>query len=195
MKGKATFRKGAKLRRVAGGLQNPARALKVIGVLMVAESQSAFKQQEFGKKKWDERSNPNVYGIINDFASGGGNPPSRRFQSRPALRDTGRLASSISYRVMSPSVQVGTTLDYSSVLHFGGTIKSKVITRPMQEAMARWLRRQTASIRKQLGWLLNRKFTNTQLTGEVKARPFVGITQQTRLYVRRAVGAEIMEAK
>lgn len=192
---KATFRKGAKLRNVDKGLQHPQKALRVIGMLMVAESQTAFKQQKLGKKKWSARATPNVYGIISDFAQGRAKPPGRRFESRPVLQDTGRLASSISYRVTSNAVEVGTTLDYSSVLQFGGKIESKTITSSMQKAMQKWLKRQSAGLRKQLGWLLNRKFTNTRLTGQVEARPFIGITNQTRLYVKQAVGVEIMRVQ
>jgi len=105
---KIGFRKGAKMERFEKGLENPKAALTAIGVMMVAESQDAFQQQRHGSVEWPARSNPNVYGILADFAAGKSAPPARRFQDRPALIDTGRLRSSIAFRVSGKSVTVGT---------------------------------------------------------------------------------------
>jgi phage gpG-like protein len=193
--GRATFKKGAKIARIENNLDNPQRALKQIGVLMVAESQRAFKDQAFGGKKWPARGAVNVFGIIADFAAGR-KPPARRFESRPALRDTGRLASSIAFQLVGTNVvEVGTNVQYAAVHQTGGKVQSATITAELQAALWKWLRNQSAQLKRRLGFLLNKKFTNTSLEGTVPARKFVGITRQTREFVRRAVGVEIMEAK
>ena len=102
MPGRVTFKKGAKVGRIEKNLDNPKAALEQIGVLMVAESQRAFKEQQFGAKKWDQRAPVNVFGIIADFHIGGrAKPPERRFDRRPALIDTGAngLLGSIAHQV------------------------------------------------------------------------------------------------
>lgn len=195
MAGRATFRKGAKVERIENKLGNPQAALKQIGVLMVAESQRAFKDQAFNGVKWLPRSDVNLFGIIADFAAGK-KPPARRFERRPALRDTGRLAASINFQLVGTNVvEVGTNVPYASVHQFGGPVESATITAEMQKSIWAWLKRQSVQLKRRLGFILNKKFTNTKLAGEVPARKFVGITRQTREYVRRAVGVEIMEVR
>lgn len=195
MAGRATFKKGDKVTRVEQGLKDPKVALKQIGILMVAESQRAFKSQKWSKKNWTARAAPNVYGIISDFAQGRKSPPGRRFQTRPALIDTGRLRGSISFRVMSPVVEVGTNLKYAAVHQKGGKIKSEKITKPIQSAIAKWLKGAGRQWEKKLGWITNARYTNKTLTGRVEARPFVGITRNTRKVVEKAVGVKIMEVR
>ena len=191
----ATFKRGAKVERWERNLESPQRALKQIGALMVAESQQAFREQRFGTKAWPPRSPVNVFGIIADFAEGKRAPPARRFQRSPALRDTGRLAASIAFRVEGDSVSVGSNLDYAAVHQKGGATESETITGAVQRALWRWLREQGPERKRQLGWLLNRKFRGEKLDGEVPARPFVGITRQTMADVREVIGVSIMEAK
>lgn len=195
MAGRVQFRPGAKVERIQKRLDEPTRALKQVGALMVAESQGSFRQQKFGKVGWKPRAPINVYGLIADFAGGANRPEKRRFERRPALRDTGRLASSISFRLVGTNtVEVGTTVKYAAVHQAGGEVESEKITKDVQERLWEWLKTSQGSrYKSKLGWLLNKQFTDTKLTGEVPARPFIGITARTRDYVRRAVGAEIME--
>jgi phage gpG-like protein len=195
MAGGYQFRKGRKLERLERKVADPQEALKQIGALMVAESQRSFKLQQFGNKKWDARAPINVYGIIADFADGKRTPPNRRFESRPALRDTGRLASSIAFVVKGNTVEVGTNLDYASVHNFGGEIESKTITKDVQSLLSAWLQRKGKEMRSRLGWLLSPERTGTKLKGEVSARRFVGITPKTIKDVKRAIGVHIMEVK
>lgn len=191
---RATFKKGAKLERWERNLANPRKALAQIGVLMVAESQLAFREQQHGRDKWDARAVPNVYGIIEDFHAGRKSPPARRFERRPALRDTGRLVGSIAYKVFGRStVEVGSNLEYAGVLQEGGPIKSKPI-KPIRELLWKWLKKQNKSRKAELGWLFARKFDDG-LEGEVAARPFVGITKKTIEDVREVTGLEIMEVR
>lgn len=192
---KASFVKGAKIERWGKALENPQRALKQIGVLMVAESQRSFREQKHGKDTWKARSDVNVYGIIADFAKGS-TPPARRFERRPALKDTGRLSNSIAFKVNGrASVEVGTNLDYAGVHQFGGTVESETITKSVQRALNTWLKPKDKGLKSRLGFLLNKKYTGETLKGEVPARPFVGITKDTIEDVREVVGVEIMEVR
>jgi phage gpG-like protein len=195
MAGRAHFRKGGKIERIEKKLTNPEAALKQIGALMVAESQRAFKEQQFGTKKWDGRSPVNVFGIIADFHEGKRKPPARRFEARPALRDTGRLASSIAFKVSGMMVEVGTNLDYANVHQTGGDVESKPITATVQKLLWSWLKKQSSQLKARLGFLLNKKYTGEKLKGKVPARPFIGITDTTRKNVSRMVGVHIMEVK
>lgn len=190
------FEKGAKVTRWEKNLRNPQTALKQIGTLMVAESQGSFRAQQFGKDRWEERSVPNTFGIIADFAAGKAAPPQRRFTPTPALRDTGRLASTIAYRVIGTTVvEVGSNLPYAGRLNVGGESESEKITEGVQTALSNWLSGQGKRWRGRLGWLLSPKRTDTTLTTEIPARRFVGLTKRTIEDVREAVGARIMEVK
>lgn len=194
MEGRAAFDPGDKLRRIAGKLEDPQGAPAKIGAMMVAESQRAFKAQEFGGRKWSERAPVNIFGIIADFSAGKKAPPARRFESRPALRDTGRLASSIAFRVSGDTVEVGTTVEYAAVHQKGGKVESKPLTSAVRTALWAWLKKQARPLQRRIGWVLNKKFIDQKLTQKVPARKFLGITDKTRAMVRGIVGVEIMEA-
>lgn len=187
------FQKGAKVERLERNLKDPSPALKTVGALMVAESQEAFRNQSFGGVQWPARRVPNIMGILADFAAGKSAPPERRFQARPALRDTGRLQGSIAYRLGPDYVEVGTNVDYAAVHQKGGTSLSPTITDDIRHRLWAWLRTQPKERKKQLGWLLNRKFRGLQLQRKVPARPFLGVTEQTRRYVRQTLNAELLE--
>ena len=193
--GRAHFRKGGKIARIEKKLTSPEVALKQIGALMVAESQRAFKEQQFGAKRWDARAPINVYGIISDFSEGKSKPPARRFEPRPALRDTGRLAASIAFKVTGMAVEVGTNVEYAQVHQSGGEVESKPITETVQRLLWAWLKKQSKQMRGALGFLLNKKYTGQTLKGKVPARPFIGITDKTRKDVSRMVGVHIMEVE
>ena len=187
------FDEGAKMRRWKTNLANPQRALKQIGIMMVAESRGAFKLQRFGSARWIPRAVPNVYGIIEDFSIGRRTPKKRRFEDTPVLRDTGLLMRSITYAVSGNTVTVGSTVSYADVMHGGGPIKSKTITEMVRKLLAKWLRGRGRKWEKDLGWLLNEKFIGTELEGTVEARPFVGITKRTLVNAQKLVGTRIME--
>lgn len=197
---KPAFQKGAKVKRWERNLDNPQAALKQIGALMVSESQRAFKAQQFGKTKWPPRAEVNVFGIIADFAEGKKSPPKRRFERRPALKDTGRLSSTIAFQIKGKDVvEVGSNLPYAGVHHHGGPVESKTITEEVQRLLGNWLFRVTGTAREsqadRLAFLLNKKLIGKKLPGKVPARPFVGVTPRTIKDVKEAVGVKIFEAK
>jgi phage gpG-like protein len=173
---RATFEQGAKLKRIGNKLVDPSKALKQIGVTMVAESQASFKAQRFGRK-----------------AQGRRKPPARRFQTRPALRDTGRLANSIAFQVKGKIVEVGTNVPYASLHNFGGVSKSEKISGTVRKNLWAWLKKQNKDLKGRLGWLLNRKFKDQKLEQKVPKRQFVGVTLQTRKAIKKTIGVEIME--
>lgn len=188
--------KGAKIERWENNLDNPSAALKQVGILMTAESQRAFKEQKLGDKAWEPRAPVNVFGILADFAAGKKEPPARRFEQRPALRDTGRLAASISYKLQGTNiVEVGSNLPYAGVHQHGGPVKSETITPDVRRLLWGWLKGKGRKWRGRLGWLLNKKFEGKQLEGKVPARPIVAITKQTIEDVKEVVGVKIMEAR
>lgn len=189
-----TFSPGAKIQRIQRRLASPEAALKQIGAMMTAESQGAFREQAFGGKEWEPRNFVNVFGILADFAAGKKAPPARRFERRPALRDTGRLAASIAWRIVSTdTVEIGTNLDYAAVHQKGGEVRSATITEAVRTALNNWLKGRGKRFRAELGWLLNRKFAGQQLEADVPARPFVGVTKRSMRDIRATIGTKIME--
>lgn len=184
---------GDKLRRVESTLANPTRVLTQIGALMVADSQQAFVDQKWEGKPWKPRSVPNIFGLIADFAAGK-KPPARRFEARPALRDTGRLAASIAFRVAGNATEVGTNLPYAATLNDGGEVESEKITEQVQEALWKFLKGPGKPWQKRLGWLLNKKYRNTKLKQKVEPRQFVGLTPQLVEDIRETIGAEIAQS-
>jgi phage gpG-like protein len=192
---RVTFEQGAKLKRINRKLTDPKDALKQIGITMVAESQASFKAQKFGRNKWRERSKVNVFGIISDFAQGRREPPARRFETRPALRDTGRLANSIAFQVKGRAVEVGTNVPYASLHNFGGVSKSERITSQVRKRLWAWLKKKDEAMRERLGWLVSDAMEGEQLEMRVPKRQFVGITLQTRKDIRKTIGVRIMEVR
>ena len=194
MAGKVKATTSGKGRKVEKNLNNPEGIMKMIGALMVADSQKAFKDQAFMGKTWPPRGPVNTMGILRDFANGVVNPPKRRFERRPALRDTGKLSASISFRVVGKNtVEVGSNLPYASVHQKGGETESPKITKAIQEALAKWLRKKPQDIKLKLEWITNPMFTNSVIKTRVPARPFIGLTQQTIRYVRQNLGRKLTE--
>jgi len=189
------FEPGARLMRLGADLENPTRALKQIGALMVAESQRGFVDQQFGGVRWPERAPVNVFGALADFAEGRSEPKPRRFDRRPALADSGRLRGSIAWKIVgSDVVEVGTNLPYAAVHQSGGETESVPITSDLRGRLLAWLRGAPRSLRRLFGRALARGAVGQRLRQQVPARPFVGITARTREAIRRVVGVEIAGA-
>lgn len=189
------FSAGAKIKRIKVSLAEPKVALTQIGILLVSESQKAFREQAWNDKAWKPRGSPNVMGIVADIDAGK-KPPKRRFDVRPALKDTGALSKSIAFEVMSSrSVRVGTTIGYGKVHQTGGKTKGPRITAKIQQGLWKWLKRQDKGVRAKLGWLLNRKFRGRRLETKVPKRQFLGLTKPMVKAVRKIIGIHVMETK
>lgn len=193
----AEFDEGERVRRMLRTIERPEEAAKQLGTIMVAESQQSFREQKFGDRAWKERSTPNVFGIIADFYAGKKTIPQRRFEPRPALRDSGRLMASIAFRVMEGGhiVEVGTALPHAAVHQHGGEVVSKPINEQVRRSLNEFLKGKGKQHRKTLGWLLNKKFEGKSLRQTVPARPFVGISDQTVADAVEILGTSISEAK
>lgn len=189
-------RPGRKVERLRGLLITREQLLTTIGLMTQAASQRAFgKQGLAGAEKWKPRGVPNIMGIVADLAAGR-QIPERRFSSRPVLRDTGLLARSITFRIISrDTVQVGTAVKYAETHQLGGKSTSPKITYAMQEALWKWLQGQPKKRQKALGFLLDRDYTGRQLIRTIPARPFLGVTPKLREDIMRVLGVRISEVK
>jgi phage gpG-like protein len=190
------FDEGDKMRRWRAKLTDPSDPLKQIGAMLVSASQRSFKDQGLGQDKWQPRAPINVFGIISDFHAGKKKPPARRFETRPALKDTGALQKSIAFEVTGNTVEVGSNLPYASVHQFGGETESLPITKKVRELMGEWLLKvDDDAVFERLGPLLENKMLGKTLKQTVPARPFVGLTKELIDDVKEVTGAEIMEVR
>lgn len=180
--------------------------LDQIGALALARAQRAFREQRGPGGAWPPRGVPNIAGIVADLASGG-SIKSRRFDARPALRDTGRLLGSLAFRrIASNAIEVGTTVPYAS-LHQRGGESSQRVPRSIIEPLARFLRRTRKAGRKagasqasrdrndaakRLGFLFHLARTGAPLITRVPARRFIGVTDEDRAEYERVVLAGVV---
>ena len=154
-----------------GRLEDLRPALAEIGIEMVASAEKAFRVQALGKTRWSGRGVPNVAGIISDL-NRGATPPKRRFESRPAGIDTGKLRQSIGLTLSQNSVLVDSRLTYSKKFQEGGK-STLTLTKTGKESLKRFLA-DRRDLQKSLGWL----FRQNRVTINQKARPFLGITKE-----------------
>ena len=191
---RATFEPGAQVSRWQKALENPARALKQIGVHMLASSQAAFRLQAWDGKPWPSRQVPNIAGVLLDLKHGE-NPQGHRFEGRPALKDTGNLVRSLAMRVGPTFVEVGSRMQYAPRAHHGGPGLSETITKEMQDRLWEWLQTDGQLWKFDLGFLLNTKLRGDALEIKAKPRPFVGITEQTRADILEDIGLHVFEVR
>lgn len=208
------FDPGDMLRRFGAALDNPTDILNAIGGMLESRAKMAFQKQGRGPSKWAERAVPNIPGIIADLKAGK-RPPARRFDSRPAGVDTGRLLADISHQIIGKDVvQVGSMLPYAGTIQSGGEVDIPV-TKAVKDALGKYLDSldRTASkaektafgvgpksgdfkgmsaaqgkaglARKAMSYLLNPKVTS--ITWNVTARPFVGVYPEDMDDIRRLI--------
>lgn len=192
---RGTAKAAGRLAAIGDLLTGRKKLLQQIGILMVAESQAAFKAQAFGKYQWPKRGKINTAGILGDFAQGRNKPPKRRFERTPALIDTGALRQSIAFKVTGQTVKVGSALRYASLHQSGGMSEGIAVTKDMQLRLGKWLKRQATDIRAKLGWLLGKKARSEKIKFKVPKRPFVGFTPKTKVTVQKALGVTISKAR
>lgn len=191
---RATFEPGAQVSRWQKALENPARALKQIGVHMLASSQAAFRLQAWDGEPWPSRQVPNIAGVLLDLKHGE-NPQGHRFEGRPALKDTGNLVRSLAMRVGPSFVEVGSRMQYAPRAHHGGPGLTETITKEMQDRLWEWLKTDGQLWKLDLGFLLNTKLRGDALEINAKPRPFVGITEQTRADILEDIGLHVFEVR
>lgn len=167
------------------------KTTRQIAKLLRAASQRAFVDQRFGTDVWPPRYPnqevppfANVAGIVADF-NRGMNAPSRRFEKRPALRDTGemlnRLRGSAAVVFGDFEVSVRSDVDYAEKHQTGG--KSSQPVSPQAKTMLAKLLKKRPELRAKLGFL----FTIDELETEVNKRPFIGVTEETKPKIVRTV--------
>lgn len=180
--------------------RQPELLLKRIGVLLVAQAKRAFVLQRFGAILWPERypnqtgGKLNVAGAVSDLANGP-TIKARRWDARPAGRDTGELMRRLTYRVIGDRLEVGSDVPYAQKFHAGGE-SVLPITQAVRANLAIWLRRHRKRVRKAarlagtLGprggtprtfedRVLGPLFARDVLITSSPARPFVGLTDET----------------
>jgi phage gpG-like protein len=183
--------------RLRGALSDARRILGRIGVIMEAGSQQAFDDQRLGDWIWPERypnqSEPfiNVAGAVSDFVEGRTSPKGRRFDRRPALRDTSELFGSIRSRVIDDeTVETGTTVEHGPVHQWGG-ISTMNVPAPARSRMVKWLLTdEGAPYQKKLAKAAGASVLET----EVVQRPFLGVTPQMEDDIQDTVERMIAEA-
>lgn len=161
--------------------QNPEALLHAVGAYLVGRSQRAFSDQARGPVRWQERAVPNRIGILEDLRAGK-NPPSRRFDNRPAAVDTGRLRQSIAYEVRGDVVSVGSRLPYASEVQRGAT-KTVTIDAGLRRSLAEWLRGLSQERRREAGRAMGFLFRVGRLTVTTPPRPFVMVTDEDRRFI------------
>jgi hypothetical protein len=141
--------KGTRLQAIERAFDDPRDVLRGIGALLVKETKKAFREQRLGSVRWKTRGEtgmvPNWPGLLEDFGPRGKtNPPDRRFEPAPVLKDWGDLARSFAQDpvlIGDDTVEHGSALPYADVLHAGGESETAEITAALQERMWDWMQR------------------------------------------------------
>ena len=174
--------------KLATRLGDMSGVLDSIGAYLTSQTQRAFRDQSRGGDSWPGRMNPNVPGIVRDM-NAGKNPPKRRFRSKPALSDTGRLRQSITWKVRGHrTVVVGSALPYAATHQLGG-ISEVVLSSTGRSNLAEWLReKKNKKYRKELGWL----FSVPRFMVKVRARPFLAVTAKDEREIQELVDSHLL---
>lgn len=173
-----------------GGIVKRARdlgpVLSACGNYFVKKTKAAFREQGRAGHEWRPRSVPNIIGVLADLR-GGGRPKDRRWDPRPAGRDTGRLEGSIAWqRVGATSIEVGSSVRYASDVQRGST-RLVATDSALAAKLRRWIQSLQGERRKRAqrsAGALARKGGGSR-TVEVPPRPFLVITPQDRAQFRR----------
>ena len=168
---------GNKLRRLKKGIEDPTPILKQMGLVIVEEAQTAFREQRLGDKVWAKPLTPDLGGIIDDLRKGSSIKPRRFVQADKALVRSSRLMKSIAWRLIGrKAVEAGSNLPYAPTHQFG--LKSELeIPTDIHDNLAAFLRKERkrrAGARAELGWM----FSLSSITINVRIRPFLGITRR-----------------
>lgn len=199
------------LKALGAALDRPEPILNSVGALLVMQSGKAFREERMGGVKWKTRAEtkmvPNWPGILADFAAGKSAPPARRLEKGKVLQDTGRLKSSVSWRIVNQdTVEAGSNLPYAAVLHSGGESQTVTVTKLVQERLWKWIKSRRAGAKRAnasdktkdkadqantLTWLLNKNLTGQRLTVKHPPRPIVGVPKELTQKVEEFFGVTI----
>jgi len=170
--------------------------LMIAGEELVKISERAFELQEWDGKRWPERSVPNLPGVLRDLERG----PSiqqKRFESRPALVDTGFLKDSIEYALVgNDTLRIYSSEKYAQLHQEGGEWSM-----PVTETAKRNLRNVLAiaaegskpdEYRSALAWLAMP--STKSIGGEVPARPFLGFPRTTNQVINTVINLALKSA-
>lgn len=143
---------GLAIRGMEERVENPFPFLNQVGLIVVADSQKHFRDQEFDGIPWPERypnqEGPklNIAGALTDAAAGRSNPLARRFRDRPAGIDTGNLRRSVTYRIEGTDVIAGSTAANAQITQEGGRTAINV-TSTIRNTINQWLKRAGRAVR------------------------------------------------
>lgn len=171
--------------RVLSDRNMQAELLNSVGSMYQKASQRSFQEQRWGSESWPARypsqrePKVNVAGCIKDFNAGRRKPYARRFQDRPALKDTGDLRRSIAYRVVVseggvPYVEIYSPLDYALTQLEGGE-STMHITPAARDAAREWLGTPEGMPYRSKLWRVFSKRDGLYVV-KVNARKFLGTT-------------------
>ena len=170
--------------------------LKKIGKEMEIESRGAFKAQKFGDFAWPLRyggipfpAKINYAGALQDLTDGP-RVKDRRFNDRPALRDSGLLGRSINFQVMGKdSVRVGVT--GPAALYAGnqqwGIESTQDIPGDAIDKLDKQIDKETNEERLDGLHALRARLERdgSVLTTKVQQRPFLGVTDEMQEKIPR----------
>jgi len=171
-----------------------------IGTFVVSEFMQRIQQQRIGDKPMEARGSSdqdyaNIAGIIRYLQRGQGSPniPSRYFERRPALVDTGRLRNSITYNIKGGTkIEVGPTVKYAKKQILGESETfpgaGKGGDRTVREGLKRYLKRNKDK-RKALGWL----FSRDEVEIKPKARNFIEPTDDLQRDIQGIIETFLQE--
>lgn len=170
---------------------------KIVGLTLESQSQRAFLEQRLGEWVWPERypnmDDPfvNLAALVN-WTNDGGQIQRRFFDRRPALMGSGDLTRSISSRISSGVVEVGSALPYAGLHQWGGP-SSQPITEQAKKTIGKYIGEEkvdgTWRRKKNLGsnqkkqretyfYRMKPLLGMTAMTTMVNQRPFLGITDE-----------------
>ena len=183
------------LEAVEGRLVNPKQAMDAVGMVLVAASQKAFEDKEFGTFKWPKQyaNQPAPWihkaGITSDLAKGEGIKSSRYGQA-DTLKDSGNLSNSISVRSSARmEVQVGSTIPYAKYHQWGSDLVGPavqsvtgVMRAKLKEEYAKADEGNKKALKKMFGY-----FKKDSITTHIRQRPFLGITDEIESDIRETI--------
>jgi phage gpG-like protein len=170
---------------------------RIISRVLESQAQRSFLQQRLGEYEWPERypsmDDPfvNLAALVNWTNSGGG-VLDRFFDRRPALIGTGNLTQSISSRITRGFIETGSALPYAGIHQHGGDSTLPVTDQAkktigsfigMENKGGEWVKKKRmgarqAANREKFFFKLAPMLGMSELSTQVNARPFLGITPE-----------------